>query len=123
MNDIPLDDLLPTNDATHIPQEDFDAMFLSGGDAWDLVDNLKWKDLFLGHFNEHFSHFKVGYYACMFDILLKSGREFMLPVPFDDQETRCAFSARARMFRREVQHVRHVTISNLIGIHVSAYRE
>ena len=92
---VPLDDLYPTNDESYIPPETCDELFLPGGGAWDQADVWKWQ--FAGDVS-----FRLGYQAQLFDILLKSGRPFMMRL-FGSEEIAEEFKRRAECFGRTVE--------------------
>lgn len=107
MDDVQMDDLLPTSDDSFEPV-DPGQFFEKGSSFWELADVYMW---------DRQGDFKRGYAAANFEAALKSGRAFMFTLTDGDT---AAFTRRAKAYRRDVQVRRGDVITNII---VSAHRE
>lgn len=110
---IPLDDLLPTSDAAFEPV-DSGEYFDSASPFWEFSDRHKWLAPAARSEKETF---RFGYYAAMFECLLKSGKAFRFPV---DRLPVHVFEKRASDYGRTVKHL--VKESVILEIVVSEYK-
>lgn len=105
----PLDDLLPPSDAAYSPPADLTELFTSpDSPLWELADWLK--------FHPRPPSFEAGYFACVFDMWLKTGLSFAVQVNDDFSEM---LIARCEAFRRTVQ--RKPFGSGRASLHVSGH--
>lgn len=100
MTDIHLDDLLPTNDE-HNVESDCGTFFDTGKPCWEMADVFKWMDRIKDDPILLEKHFRVGFYAGVFELLLKTGKQFRFDVPNAGYTK--YFIARAEDFNRDVQ--------------------
>jgi hypothetical protein len=91
---IPLDDLLPTNDDSFqpVPSGEF---FDTGSPYWEFSDINKW-----GNYS---NEFKSGFYAGLFEVVLKSGKPFKFLLPYSLEDYVEMFVARAKQFNRNLE--------------------
>lgn len=75
MSDIPLDDLLGTSDRAFEPVDSGDY-FKTGAPFWEFADMFKWSH----PEDTELMSSREGYYAAMFECLLKSGKPFRFPL-------------------------------------------
>jgi hypothetical protein len=94
---IPLDDLLPTSDASFEPVDSAEY-FTEISPFWEFSDMHKWWRP-LEH--EPRRWFRVGYYAALFECLLKSGKPFRFPI---DRLPETMFWGRAQRMGRTVRY-------------------
>lgn len=91
---IPLDDLLPTNDHAFIPTPDY-QYFQTGSPFWEFSDIFKWSN--------HTPEFQYGYYAALFETILKSGKPFMFTLLESLEPYTSHFTYRANQYNRKFQ--------------------
>lgn len=96
-----VDDLLPKNDTVYEPPQILADLFADGAPAFELQDF--WKLDLSDLSEEQRRTFRLGWEAGLFELLLKTGISFWLPVRHENANR---LAARARMFDRkvEVQH-------------------
>ena len=91
---IPLDDLYPTNDDCFQPVSSGDY-FNSGSPFWEFSDLHKW--------GNNSTEFKLGFYAGLFEVALKSGKPFKFLMPYSLEDYIEMFVARAKQFNRNIE--------------------
>ncbi len=91
---IPLDDLYPTNDDCFQPVSSGDY-FNTGSPFWEFSDFHKW--------GNNSNLFKLGFYAGLFEVALKSGKPFKFLLPYSLEDNVEMFVARARQFNRNIE--------------------
>ena len=91
---IPLDDLLPTNDDSFqpVPSGEF---FDTGSPFWEFADIFKW--------DNKSTDFQFGFYAGLFEMILKSGRPFSFRLLESLEPHLDSFITRAQEYNREIQ--------------------
>ena len=91
---IPLDDLLPTNDDSFepVPSGEF---FDTGSPFWEFADIFKW--------GNKSTEFQFGFYAGLFEIILKSGRPFSFRLLEILEPHLDSFIVRAKAYNREIE--------------------
>ncbi len=90
---IPLDDLYPTNDDCFEPVSSGDY-FNTGSPFWEFSDFHKW--------GNNSNEFKLGFYAGLFEVALKSGKSFKFLLPYSLEDHVEMFLARAKQFNRNI---------------------
>ncbi len=91
---IPLDDLYPTNDDCFEPVSSGD-FFNTGSPFWEFSDFHKW--------GNNSNLFKLGFYAGLFEVALKSGKPFKFLLPYALEDHVEMFVARAKQFNRNIE--------------------
>ena len=91
---IPLDDLLPTNDESFqpVPSGEF---FDTGSPYWEFADIFKWGN------KSTDTDFQFGFYAGLFEMILKSGRPFSFRLLESLEPHLDSFITRAQEYNRE----------------------
>ena len=91
---IPLDDLLPTNDNSFqpVPSGEF---FDTGSPYWEFADIFKW--------GNKSAEFQFGFYAGLFEMILKSGRPFSFRLLESLEPHLEHFITRAQEYNREIE--------------------
>jgi hypothetical protein len=91
---IPLDDLLPTNDDSFEPVPS-GKFFDTGSPYWEFSDIFKW--------GNQSTEFQFGFYAGLFEMILKSGRPFSFRLLESLELHLDSFITRAQEYNREVE--------------------
>ena len=93
---MPLDDLLPTNDDSFqpVPSGEF---FDTGSPFWEFADIFKWGN------KSTDTDFQFGFYAGLFEIILKSGRPFSFRLLESLEHHLDSFIVRAKAYNREIE--------------------
>ena len=91
---LPLDDLLPTNDDSFqpVPSGEF---FDTGSPFWEFADIFKW--------DNKSTDFQFGFYAGLFEMILKSGRPFSFRLLESLEPHLDSFITRAQEYNREIE--------------------
>lgn len=96
---IPLDDLLPQGDEHNI-EPDCGVFFDVGKPCWEMADIYKWHSRVRAEPECCWNSFELGFYAGVFELLLKTGKQFLFDSP--SAEAMELFKQRAKDFRRSV---------------------
>lgn len=105
-----LDDLLPQSDATYEPPVNPGDLFTDNSALFELADEFKYT-LTSQHDRASFSY---GYYAAVFDVWLKTGLGFWMPVPIHCVD---GLVERAERFNRKVDVTYHEKCSPHVTVH------